>query len=62
MVVCRVPLTNTWSVGANLDQGRSQAAAAVVNGKLLVFGGILSQPIDTVEEYDPVELYAFEKN
>jgi hypothetical protein len=45
-------LNKSWSMKANLNQGRYGAATALVNEKLYVMGGNYSS--DTVEVYDPV--------
>lgn len=52
------PQTNTWTMRqAMMATGRTYHAAAAVNGRIFVVGGRasdLNQPLDSVEEYDPV--------
>lgn len=52
------PLTNSWQVAAALPTARGSIAAAVLNGRLYVFGGEMttasgSAVSNAVERYDP---------
>ena len=48
-------VTNTWSLGANLNVPRQFLAAAALNGQIYAIGGINSNgnTVGTVEVYDP---------
>nr|ACS83711.1 Kelch-like ECH-associated protein 1 [uncultured bacterium AOCefta2] len=49
------PNTNTWTPKAPMPHGRTNASAAVVNGKIYVMGGIEGSPRANYNEvYDPV--------
>lgn len=57
-VECYEPITNQWTFVASMIKRRSQAACAVANGRLYVFGGYdndlgVNAATDTVEYYDP---------
>ncbi|MFQ6097217.1 MAG: Kelch repeat-containing protein [Armatimonadota bacterium] len=51
--------TNTWAMVASLNDGRYEAAAAVVDGKIYVFGGRWGswgyELVTSVEVYDPAD-------
>lgn len=49
------PTTGAWTQGAPMPTPRSDAASAVVDGKIYVIGGLLAsgESTDTVEVYDP---------
>ncbi len=51
------PATDTWTTKGKMRSPRAMAAAAVVNGKLYVFGGIVGSlarpPVTTADMYDP---------
>jgi N-acetylneuraminic acid mutarotase len=51
------PATDTWAKKSDMPTTRALAAANVVNGKIYVIGGVISNvwpAFSTVEEYDPV--------
>ena len=51
------PATDTWTKKGKMRSPRAMAAAAVVNGKIYVFGGIVGSlagsPVSTADMYDP---------
>ncbi|MCX6928046.1 MAG: hypothetical protein NT154_33270 [Verrucomicrobia bacterium] len=51
------PATDTWTKKGEMRSPRAMAAAAVVNGKIYVFGGIVGNlsgsPVSTADMYDP---------
>lgn len=51
------PTSNTWTRKGKMRSPRAMAAAAVVNGKIYVFGGIVGSlsgsPVSTADMYDP---------
>lgn len=57
-VECYDPITNQWTFVASMNKRRCQAACAVANDRLYVFGGYdndlaVNAATDTVEYYDP---------
>ena len=53
------PITNTWSLRASLPSARAGHGSAVLNGKIVIFGGEgnLANPatgtFENTDEYDP---------
>lgn len=49
------PVTDTWSSAANTNVARISSHAAVLNGKIYLFGGydIEGNDCNSIEEYDP---------
>ncbi len=44
---------NTWTTKASMATARSYSEAVVVNDQIYVIGGLVSNPINSVEQYDP---------
>jgi N-acetylneuraminic acid mutarotase len=45
---------DTWTTKTNMSTRRYIPSSGVVDGKIYVIGGIISNAVSTVEEYDPV--------